>query len=156
MRLARLLSPALLVAAATPALALDAKVTLTRGACEARCPVYAVSVAGDGAVAFEGRHFVRKAGRATRRIGEAKAAAALRPFGEAAFRDAPETIAPGEAACGEAKADGQRIEIEAAFGTSVKRVTLDTRCTSETARRIADLARGLDEAAATKALLRGR
>ncbi|MBK9082793.1 MAG: hypothetical protein IPL88_12290 [Rhizobiales bacterium] len=153
---ARFALPVMFAALSGPALALDAKVTLRRGACEARCAVYSASIAGDGEVAYEGRHFVRKSGRATRRIDEARAAAALRPFGEAAFRDAPETIAPGDAACGEAKADGQRIEIEAAFGTSVKRVTLDTRCTSDTARRIADLARAIDEAAATKAFVRGR
>lgn len=40
-------------------------VTLKRGACFGRCPIYVVKVMSDGAVAFEGERFVATVGKAT-------------------------------------------------------------------------------------------
>ena len=40
----------------------DVEITLTRGACYGACPVYEVSITGDGAVTYEGRRFVNVLG----------------------------------------------------------------------------------------------
>lgn len=134
--------------------ALDAQVTLTRGACERRCPVYDVTVGGDGSVVFAGRHFVRRAGRATRRIPAAEAAALLRRFAGEDFAAAPERVAPGGAECGQTRTDGQLVTLTFRGGASERRVTLDTRCLSPAADRLRDLADAVDATARSRAFLR--
>src|SRR4030081_2844013 len=43
-------------------------ITLERGPCFGTCPIYKVTIASDGAVAFEGRNFVKTKGTATGQI----------------------------------------------------------------------------------------
>ena len=40
----------------------DLKITLERTACYGTCPAYKLTITADGAVVFEGRHFVKKEG----------------------------------------------------------------------------------------------
>lgn len=44
------------------------EITLERTACFGSCPVYTVTIDGDGAVTYDGRQFVRVSGRKTARI----------------------------------------------------------------------------------------
>ena len=41
----------------------DVRITLERGACFGRCPMYRLELDGSGKVVFEGRNFVRDSGR---------------------------------------------------------------------------------------------
>lgn len=150
----RTMLAATIALAAAPALAMDAAVTLARGACEARCAVYEVRVGGDGAVLYEGRHFVRRAGKVKRRIAPAAAAALLTRFADRAFLDLPETIAPGASGCAPAQRVGSRLEITFAGGTAIKRVVLDGRCDGALAEQLRGLARAVDEVSGAGALAR--
>jgi hypothetical protein len=65
-------------------------VTLERGACFGACPEYRVSIDADGAVAFEGRRFVRHVGAAEAQIDVRDVARLLQAFEDAdvfALRD---------------------------------------------------------------------
>jgi hypothetical protein len=46
----------------------DTIITLERGACFGSCPIYKLTINGDGLVVFEGKDFVKQKGRAEARI----------------------------------------------------------------------------------------
>ncbi|MBL8590150.1 MAG: hypothetical protein JNK46_16575 [Methylobacteriaceae bacterium] len=152
MRAALALCAALMTTA--PAVAMDARIDLARGACEARCPVYSVSVGGDGAVVYEGRHYVQRRGRVERRIAPAAAAALLRRFSERSFLDGPETIAPGGPDCALDGRERSPIALTFRAGTTVKRLAVDGRCDGPAAQAARQLARAVDEAARLRGLTR--
>jgi hypothetical protein len=56
------------------------RITLERTSCFGSCPVYSVSIDGDGTVTYEGRQFVRVAGRQTSQISRAAVDALLEEF----------------------------------------------------------------------------
>jgi hypothetical protein len=66
-----------------PSHAEDVQITLERTACFGMCPVYTVTLSGDGTVRYEGRQFVRETGTRTWKI-DAAAVAALAKEMEAA------------------------------------------------------------------------
>lgn len=128
-------------------------VSLTRSGCEARCPVYSVSVSRDGPVRYEGRHYVRKAGVIASRIAAARAGALLAELPAAA----PASVAFGAPECGSGRADGARIEITftpAAGAPGGWRATLDGRCGGPQADALRTLARRIDEASGAARLAR--
>src|SRR5262245_48014013 len=62
---------AIALPAAQPPDVLDAEISLERTACFGTCPVYSVRIAGDGAVEYVGKQYVRVMGPAQRRISRA-------------------------------------------------------------------------------------
>ena len=60
-------------------------VSLERTACYGTCPIYTVTVLGDGTVLWEGRRFVKVTGKAKAKLSEAKLTALEDAFKEADF-----------------------------------------------------------------------
>jgi Domain of unknown function (DUF6438) len=60
-------------------------ITMQRKACEGKCPIYNVTLHGNGAVEYEGFAFVAVLGKRTIQIGPSAIAALLRQFEEAKF-----------------------------------------------------------------------
>ena len=78
-------------------------ITLTRSSCYGTCPVYEVTIQGDGSARYEGKRFVRSKGPETIKISQASLANLLGRFDRAGFStfddrafgvcfDAPHTI----------------------------------------------------------------
>jgi hypothetical protein len=47
------------------------RITLSRGACYGRCPIYEIAIHGDGTVLYDGRDYVRTKGKKTLQISHA-------------------------------------------------------------------------------------
>jgi hypothetical protein len=60
-------------------------ITLTRGACFGFCPVYSVSITGDGQVTYVGRNFVNVTGEQHATVPASEVQALLRRFDAAHF-----------------------------------------------------------------------
>lgn len=63
----------------------DASVTLERSVCYGFCPAYAVTIYGDGRVAYEGRQFVRVSGAQSGQADPAEVAALFAMIEDANF-----------------------------------------------------------------------
>jgi uncharacterized protein DUF6438 len=63
----------------------DVTITLERTACFGACPVYTVTITGDGRVEYEGKEFVRVKGRASATIPAADVAALAAAFDKAGY-----------------------------------------------------------------------
>src|ERR1700722_18191656 len=63
-------------------------ISLERHGCEGRCPVYTITIAGDGTVIYEGRAYVKAIGTRQSHIPKAAVVQLLRRFREADFGSA--------------------------------------------------------------------
>lgn len=78
-------------------------IELGRGPCFGTCPIYTVTVRGDGRVRFVGERFVEQTGVHTRTVDAADVAALFAAADRIEFFDLPADITPAnEAACGSA------------------------------------------------------
>lgn len=68
-----------------PAQENDAMITMSRTACYGTCPIYSVSISGDGEVVYNGRGFVHAVGERRAQIPAADVSALLRRFDEIGF-----------------------------------------------------------------------
>src|SRR5688500_10436324 len=81
-------------------------ISMTRGPCFGACPMYTVTVWGDGRVRFEGDQFVAQRGEHTRAIDAAAAAALFAAADSIDFFRLPSDITPAnQSACGAAWTD---------------------------------------------------
>lgn len=93
-------------APATPAPSASDQISMTRGPCFGTCPIYTVTVWGDGRVRFEGERFVRQTGVLMKTIDAAQAAALFAHADSIGFFDLPADITPANrSACGDAWTD---------------------------------------------------
>lgn len=106
----------------------DATITLERTACFGTCPVYRVSIAGNGAVTFEGRRHVRREGVATARIGPAQVRGLLAAVEEAGFFSLADRYEYGEPTCAEYATDNPSAITSIAVGGRTKTVRHDYGC----------------------------
>ncbi len=74
-------------------------ITLERTPCFGRCPVYRLSIAGIGAVTFEGKANVKTQGTATARISEEAVRDLVAEFEKADFFSLSDRYVPGEPTC---------------------------------------------------------
>jgi hypothetical protein len=65
----------------------DASITLERGGCLGKCPVYSVEVHGDGTVQYNGKMFVHDEGAHTAKISQAAVHELFQKFEDAKFFD---------------------------------------------------------------------
>lgn len=63
----------------------DAVVTMSRGACFGECPVYSVTIHGDGRVEYEGEYWVEVEGRRESSVDPAEVAALVEEFYDAGY-----------------------------------------------------------------------
>jgi len=131
-----------------------AVMTLERGPCYGRCPVYAVSLFADGTVLFEGRQHVQQMGVHKGRVSASEVDALTRRF-QVDFAGIPDSLyvqdAPG---CGQFMTDGPGILLSFRDGTRTRTVRLDTGCTGAP-RIIRQLATAVDSIARTPTWVAG-
>ena len=96
----------------SPAPTATDQISMTRGPCFGACPMYTVTVRGDGHVHFAGDRFVEKTGEHTATIDPERAAELFAEAERMGFFALPEDITPGNpSACGQAPTDMPGAEI---------------------------------------------
>jgi hypothetical protein len=140
--------------AATPGAApAVTRVTLERTPCFGTCPVYRVSVGGDGAVAFEGLGYVDSIGSFTGRIDADRVAALARLFEEHDYFALDDKYAYGEANCAQYGTDAPMVITSVTIGGRSKRVEHDLGC-GGVPPRLSDLESRIDEIIGTSRWIR--
>ena len=88
------------------------QLSMTRGPCFGACPMYTVTVWGDGRVRFVGDRFVQQTGEHEATVDPAAVAALFAHADSIGFFDLPQNITPAnEAACGSSWTDMPSAEI---------------------------------------------
>lgn len=123
-------------------------VTFERTPCFGTCPVYAITVAGDGSVVFNGTRNVDSTGRFIGRIDVGRVASLRRAFDDAQYFALDDKYGYGEANCREYGTDAARILTSITTPERTKRVDHDLGC-SNVPTRLADLYRRFDEIVGT-------
>lgn len=99
-------------------------IAMTRGPCFGACPMYTVTVWGDGRVRFEGDQFVMQRGEHTRTIDAASAAALFAAADSIDFYRLPTDITPANASvCGASWTDMPSAEITIVWAGRVRTVS---------------------------------
>jgi hypothetical protein len=128
----------------------DVTVSLERGTCERRCPVYRVTLHGDGRLTYEGRHHVRKAGTVQARVPPAEVRRLLQDF-EALDFFALRDIYGGEPGdCRELREDAPRSALTLSRGGQSKTVRHNVGCIGPVTSRLTELGEAIDRLADTK------
>ncbi|HEX6587589.1 MAG TPA: DUF6438 domain-containing protein [Longimicrobiales bacterium] len=95
-----------------PAPTASDSISMTRGPCFGACPMYTVTVYGDGRVVFRGDRFVAETGERTKTIGAAEAAALFAAADSIDFHRLPADITPAnQDACGASWTDMPSAEV---------------------------------------------
>lgn len=102
-------------------------ITLERTPCFGTCPVYLVSIAGDGAVLFEGRFHVDSA-RVTSHLNVDDVAALAQLFDESQFFALADKYVSGEENCSAYATDAPMVITSIAIDGRSKRVEHDRGC----------------------------
>lgn len=123
-------------------------ITFERTPCFGNCPVYAITVAGDGSVVFTGTRDVDSTGRFTGRVDAERTAALRRAFDDAQYFTLDDKYGYGEANCREYGADAARILTSITTTERTKRVEHDLGCANVPS-RLVDLYRRFDEIVGT-------
>ena len=121
-------------------------ITLERTPCLGGCPVYSLSISGDGLVRFVGRHHTDHAGEASARIPPERVDSLLdelRAGGYLEFADAYVHDAP---ACGRYATDSPAVITSAVFGNERKEIRHDYGCI-DAPKALNALERRIDEVA---------
>ncbi len=101
-----------------PAPTASDQIALTRGPCFGACPMYTVTVHGDGRVQFVGNRFVEKTGEHTKTIDVARVAELFAYADSIGFFDMPQQVTPAnEAACGRYHTDAPSADITMIWGS---------------------------------------
>ena len=134
---------------ATPAPAASDQLSMTRGPCFGACPMYAVTVYGDGRVEFVGDRFVEKTGSHSA-VADPVRVAELFAYAESiGFFDMPQNITPAnEPACGMSHTDDSSAEITLVWGDRDRTVSHYHGC-SKAPEALRSLERRIDEVAGT-------
>jgi len=120
------------------------RATLERKPCFGTCPVYRISVTGDGAVVFEGVQHVDSIGRFTGRIDRERVVALTRLFDEQNYFGLDDKYAYGEANCRQYASDAPTVITSVTTTDGSKQVEHDLGC-FDVPVRLADLERRIDE-----------
>lgn len=118
-------------------------VTLERKPCYGTCPVYKVSVTGDGAVVWDGRANVDSMGRKSARLDADHVTALVRLFDDAQFFTLDDRYVNGGQNCKPYASDAPVIITSITTSARAKTVERDAGCFS-TPQRVADLEAKID------------
>lgn len=102
--------------------------SLERGPCRGRCPVYRVDVYGDGKVRFDGKQYVGSMGSQTGTAPVEAVQALMRTIQSGDFATVDTSFVMGSAGCGQYVADLPMSKISAKVGAQMKTVTNDPGC----------------------------
>ena len=106
----------------------DVSITLERTPCYGTCPVYRLSITGNGAVSFEGRQHVQRPGVATGHISEEQVQALVSAFEEADFFALADRYEYGEPTCSRYVTDHPSAVTTYTIGGRSKTVRHDYGC----------------------------
>lgn len=123
-------------------------VTLERTPCYGECPVYQVSIAGDGAVEFAGKRFVAHLGLATAQVPVARVDTLLRALETGGYFGFADLYVADSPACGYYAADAPTVITSVTAGGRTKTIRHDYGCAGAPAGLIR-LERLIDEVAGT-------
>lgn len=123
-------------------------ITLERKPCFGTCPVYVVTVTGDGVVVFDGRAHVDSIRRVTSRIDTDHVAGLIRLFDESQFFTLDDRYLYGEQNCRQYAADAPIVITSITTGNRAKKVEHDAGCFS-VPQRLVDLEQKIDEIVGT-------
>jgi Domain of unknown function (DUF6438) len=123
-------------------------VTLERGPCFGTCPVYRVSLAGDGTVEFVGTRFVAREGTATSRIAPERVDSLVRSLEAAGYFALADAYVPGAPACGRYATDAPTVVTTVRTAGRDKTVRHDHGCAGAPD-ELADMERLIDSVAGT-------
>ena len=131
-------------------LAPDTLITLHRDACEARCAVYTVAIGADGAVSFDGQHYVRLRQRASARVAREAVLDLAQQFDRLGFFALDGEYAPDRPAhCRTARDDAPRVTITLRQDGRSKTVVHDHRCAGPIPAALRAIEDSIDRAAGT-------
>jgi len=111
-----------------PDLGAGPSVSLERRPCFGTCPIYTVTIAGSGAVRFEGRRFVTDSGTFTGAIPRPRVDSLLAELEAAGYFDLADRYAMGAAGCDRYATDLPTVITEVHLGGRAKRVEHDHGC----------------------------
>ena len=111
-------------AAATPATV----VALERGPCFGTCPVYRVTLSGDGLVEFVGTRFVSRVGADSARVAPETVEGLVRSLEEGGFFALADAYLPDAPACGRYHTDAPTVSISVQAPGRAKTVRHDHGC----------------------------
>lgn len=123
-------------------------VALERTACFGACPMYTVRLDGSGAVAYEGRRFVREVGARGGRVDADSVRALVAEFERAGFFDFADRYTPGEPTCRMAPTDLPGTVLSVTVGDRAKQVVHYSGCEAAP-EALTELARRVDQVAGT-------
>ena len=103
-------------------------VTLERGPCFGTCPVYRVSLSGNGRVQFVGTRFVSRLGTDSARVDPENVAGLVRSLETAGFFSLAEGYVPDASACGAYRTDAPTVTISVQGSGHDKTVRHDHGC----------------------------
>lgn len=106
----------------------NSAVTLERGPCFGTCPVYRVSLAGDGTVGFVGTRFVSRMGTDTSRVAPEVVNRLVQSLDAAGFFALADAYVPDAAACGLYHTDAPTVSITVRVPGRDKTVRHDHGC----------------------------
>lgn len=104
------------------------RITLERKPCFGTCPVYIVSIAGDGSMVFDGRAHVDSVRRVTSRIDPSRVDSLMRLFEDSHFFTLDDKYVYGEQNCRLYAADAPIVITSISIGGRIKRVEHDHGC----------------------------
>jgi hypothetical protein len=103
-------------------------VTLERGPCFGTCPVYRVSLEGNGTVRFEGTRFVSRVGADTSRVAPEAVDRLVRSLDDGGFFALADAYVPDAPACGLYHTDAPTVTISVQAPGRTKSVRHDHGC----------------------------
>lgn len=133
------------VAAQTPP---PAVITLERQPCFGTCPVYLLTVSGDGGVVFEGRRNVDSVGRFTAHLDAEHVAALVKLFDEIQFFALDDRYVMGAPGCQSYAADAPIVITSIVTRGRTKRVEHDAGCVGVPT-RLGEIERAIDQIVGT-------
>ncbi len=123
-------------------------VTLERTPCYGECPVYQVSIAGDGTVEFAGKRFVAHLGLATAQVPSQRVDTLLRALEAGGYFGFADLYVAESPACGYYAADAPTVITSVTAGGRTKTIRHDYGCAGAPA-GLVRLERLIDEVAGT-------
>ncbi|MDQ3744889.1 MAG: DUF6438 domain-containing protein [Acidobacteriota bacterium] len=124
----------------------DTEIVLERQECDLTCPVYKVTISGDGSFVYEGRRFVKRTGIVRGSIGREKLAELVSEVERIGYFSLKDKYSPG-GECPQAVTDYPTAITSVRLGGKSKRIEHYYGCTgSDAIQALADLESKIDQA----------
>jgi hypothetical protein len=133
----------------------DQSITMERAPCYGTCPVYTVSIGGDGEIRFRGTANVASVGESVARIPRVRVDSLFRYVDSISFGRLDTSYTSGQGACGAYVADLPTVVVTVVRSGVTKRVTHDYGCAAAP-RTLRELHRHIDETAGTQLWIGGQ